>query len=135
MALVTVALLMTVEAPGATTFTTIWIVAVDPLASVARLHLTVPADPVAGRVQLHPGWVALTNWVFAGRASATDTPVAAWGPALATVMVYVSFPPFLTGLGVAPRLKPRSAAGWIPLPVNAALCGLPGASSLSVRLR
>ena len=66
--------------------TTIVTVAVAPFATVPRLQVTIR---FVGWVKLHVPWVAvaLPNAVFLGSWSVTETPAAANGPPLWTVIV------------------------------------------------
>ena len=96
--LATVAVFVTVLPPGATTFTTSWMVAWEPLARVARWHLTVPDEPTAGVVQTQPKLgLTLVNWTLAGSVSVTETSAAASGPTLETVIAYVRSVPVSKG--------------------------------------
>ena len=71
-------------------------------------------------VQLRCVGIAETKLTPLGRSSVTTTPVAASGPALATLIVYVSAPPAATGSGESVFVSERSAepvaAGAPPAP-------------------
>src|SRR3990172_94580 len=64
---------------------------------VPRAHVTVVIPPDVAGVQL--AGVTETKSTVVGSTSVTVTPVAALGPAFATVSVYVRFCPASTGLG------------------------------------
>src|SRR5438046_1320786 len=85
-------------------------VAVAPLANEAVVQFTVPVEPAAGVVQVQPAGVGIDwNVVCDGNGSFMITLVAAFGPALLTVIVYVSVPPGATGSGQSVLLLERSA--------------------------
>src|SRR5213083_3765563 len=95
---------------AALTWTTRVKVAVAPLASVAVVQFTVPGEPTAGVVQLQPAGVGIDwNVVCGGNGSFMVTLAAAFGPALLTVIVYVSVPPGATGSGESVLVIERSA--------------------------
>jgi hypothetical protein len=83
----TLAVLLTVPLAVALVATTSVKLAAPPLASVARLHVTVPPAPTAGVVQVKAGpefCTPDTNVVPAGNASVSVTLCALLGPALLT---------------------------------------------------
>src|SRR5437773_2291247 len=85
-------------------------VAVAPLANEAVVQFTVPVEPAAGVVQLQPAGVGIDwNVVCGGSGSFIVTLAAAFGPALLTVIVYVSVPPGVTGSGESVLVIERSA--------------------------
>src|SRR5438034_1034468 len=85
-------------------------VAVAPLANEAVVQFTVPVEPAAGVVQLQPAGVGIDwNVVCDGNGSFMVTLAAAFGPALLTVIVYVSVPPGATGSGYSFLVIARSA--------------------------
>src|SRR5439155_1150841 len=93
------------------TWTTRVKVAVAPLANEAVVQFTVPVQPAAGVVQLQPAGVGIDwNVVCDGNGSFMVTLAAAFGPALLTVIVYVSGPPGVTGSGESVLLMARSAS-------------------------
>src|SRR5882672_9373481 len=86
-------------------------VAVAPLANEAMVQFTVPVEPAAGVVQLQPAGVGIDwNVVCAGSGSFIVTLAAAFGPALLTVIVYVSVPPGVTGSGESVLVIARLAS-------------------------
>src|SRR5882724_7293040 len=108
----TVAVLAIVLPSGAAglTWTARVKVAVAPLASVAVVQLTVPGEPAAGVVHAQPAGVGIDwNVVSGGSGSFMVTLAAAFGPALLTVIVYVSVPPGVTGSGESVLVMARSA--------------------------
>src|SRR3989441_184440 len=109
----TVAVLVSVLPSGAAglTWTARVKVAVAPLANKAVVQFTVPVEPAAGVVQLQPAGVGIDwNVVCAGNGSFMITLAAAFGPALLTVIVYVSVPPGVTGFGEPVLVIARSAS-------------------------
>src|SRR5438034_867290 len=85
-------------------------VAVAPLANEAVVQFTVPVEPTAGVVQVQPAGVGIDwNVVCDGNGSFMVTLAAAFGPALLTVIVYVSVPPGATGSGESVLVMARSA--------------------------
>src|SRR2546427_181833 len=85
--------------------------AVAPLANEAVVQFTVPGEPAAGVVQLQPAGVGIDwNVVSSGSGSFMITLAAAFGPALLTVIVYVSVPPGVTGSGESVLVTPRLAS-------------------------
>src|SRR3989449_5209 len=108
----TVAVLVSVLPSGAAglTWTARVKVAVAPLANKAVVQFTVPVEPAAGVVQLQPAGVGIDwNVVCGGSGSFMVTLAAAFGPALLTVIVYVSVPPGATGSGESVFVIERSA--------------------------
>src|SRR6266446_2169590 len=86
-------------------------VAVAPLANEPMVQFTVPVEPAAGVVQLQPAGVGIDwNVVSAGSGSFIDTLAEAFGPALLTVIVYVSVPPGVTGSGESVLVIARLAS-------------------------
>src|SRR3989441_665251 len=86
-------------------------VAVAPLANEPMVQFTVPVEPAAGVVQLQPAGVGIDwNVVSAGSGSFIVTLAAAFGPALLTVIVYVSVPPGVTGSGESVLVIARLAS-------------------------
>src|SRR2546427_39398 len=85
--------------------------AVAPLANEAVVQFTVPGEPAAGVVQLQPAGVGIDwNVVSSGSGSFMITLAAAFGPALLTVIVYVSVPPGVTGSGESVLVIARLAS-------------------------
>src|SRR5437773_602853 len=92
------------------TWTTSVNAAVAPLASDGVVHVTVPVEPTGGVVQDHPAGVGIDwNVVCEGNGSFMVTLVATFGPALLTVIVYVSVAPGATGSGESVLVIDRSA--------------------------
>src|SRR5438093_695886 len=86
-------------------------VAVAPLASDGVVQFTIPGEPAAGVVQLQPAGVGIDwNVVSSGSGSFMITLAAAFGPALLTVIVYVSVPPGVTGSGESVLVTARLAS-------------------------
>lgn len=94
------------------TATTSVTVALAPFASAPRLQVTTPAasehEPTDG--------VAETYEVPAGTVSLTVTAAALEGPAFATVIVYVTLLPAMTGSGESAFVIERSADGLTVVP-------------------
>ncbi len=113
---------------GATSTTSVKKSTVTPKEEL--LHETVPVPPTAGVVHDQgPVVESETNVVFAGTVSdsAADAP---WlGPALVTVMVYVTSLPAVTGSGVSTWVIDRSAEA-VPIVVVAVAELLPGLGSV-----
>src|SRR5438067_1767786 len=85
-------------------------VAVAPLANDPVVQFTVPVAPTGGVVQDHPAGVGIDwNVVCEGNGSFMVTLVATFGPALLTVIVYVSVAPGATGSGESVLVIDRSA--------------------------
>jgi len=126
---VTLALLVIVplEAGAVTAMVTV----ADPaLAIVPRLHVTVPA------LWVQVPWVGVadTKPTPAGKVSVRVTPVAALGPALLTLTVYVRLPPATTGSGLSVLVTDRSAEAVTVVLAVALLFALLGSASLAVTL-
>ena len=102
-----------ITVPGAVpifTLTTSGKLAVAPEATDGFVHVTVPVAPTAGVTQTHPaGGTKETKVVFAGMLSVNLAPVAAAGPLLVAVCVYVMLLPSVTGLGEAELVTAMSA--------------------------
>jgi hypothetical protein len=94
----------------AATFTTTTMLAVAPTARLGSVQLTVPVEPTAGAVHVHPAG-ATTDWnvVFRGVASVKFAFVAANGPLFVTVWVYVMSFPASTVEGDPAVVSTRSA--------------------------
>ncbi len=114
---VTVAVLVIVLPPGASTCTTIVTVAVPLLGIDAKSARTVPLVPAGGTLAQGPALVVQERKVVCGGSgSLTWTVLAVFGPLLVTVMVYVSAFPVRTGLGEPVFARERSAgAGAVTL--------------------
>lgn len=65
--------------------------------AMPRLALVHVSVPLTGAGHVHPVPLALANAAVAGRVSVTVTPVAEFGPMLATVIKYENVPPAVTG--------------------------------------
>lgn len=74
----------------------------------ALVHVSVP---LTGAGHVHPVPLALTNDAVAGRVSVTVTPVAEFGPLLATVIKYENVPPAVTGSEESVWVMERLTAG------------------------
>ena len=94
----------------AATFTTTTMLALAPTARLGSVQLTVPVEPTAGAVHVHPAG-ATTDWnvVFRGVASVKFAFVAATGPLFVTVCVYVMSFPASTVEGDPAVVSTRSA--------------------------
>ena len=68
-------------------------------------------------MQAQPDPASDTNVVFAGRVSVKTTVVAAAGPLLVTVWVYVMLLPAVTGFGLAELVTLRSACVALATPI------------------
>src|SRR5262249_23870399 len=99
------------NARPASTVPVIVTVALAPTASVATSHST--SFPPTAHVR--SALVAATAAMLAGTTSATCTEVAANGPLLMSVTVYVTPVPATTGSGLAIFSIDRSACGWLLL--------------------
>src|SRR5207344_2073592 len=74
------------------------------------VQLTVPALPIAGVVQVQPtADVSELNVMPVGNGSSSVADAAAFGPALATVIVYVNALPTVIGSGASVLVTDRSA--------------------------
>lgn len=103
----TVALLV-IDPGDAGAVTTIVIVGAGPGGRLPPVLLQVTVPDTLLHVQFVP--VALTNVVPAGSVSTTLTADASLGPALLTLIVYVSVPPVATGSGESVFVIDRSAS-------------------------
>jgi hypothetical protein len=107
---VTLAVLLIIMPSPAMTLTTSVKLAVAPIPNVEVVQLMAPFPPTVGVTHVHPaGDASETNVVPDGTTSVTVTTVAASGPALATCMRYVRFPPGATGSGESVFVIERSA--------------------------
>lgn len=96
------------------TFNTTRMSADELAATLGFVHVIVPVAPTAGVVQVHPAGAEIdAKVVLVGVASVNVAPVAAAGPLLVTVCVYVMSFPGNTFDGVATVVSARSA--WVAL--------------------